>query len=315
VPPGSSLKEAIAAFQGGDLNRARTLAEANIASASDPQWFHLFGLIECRSGRVAKGMDWLRRAWEAEPDNLGYRIMLARALVDGERPQEALEIAQPPAGNTPPELALWHVRAEAADKSADWHAASEAWAKVCTVRPEDWRVWTNRANALGSLDRWPEAVEAFKRAVALNPSELPLQRAFALALGKCGRFQESADELGRWIDASPDDVLTRIMYSRMLADLGRGEESALQLDKAAQLAGATAFEESAEVLLALVSGRDGVVDVAAARELAQLLERSSRNEGLKQGLEALIPARPFQQLCQFARGGHVDDSVSAADKR
>src|SRR5881227_799485 len=98
--------DAIVALQRGDVVEARRLTEVQLAA--DPESArlqHLMGLIECRCGRVAEGVEWLRRASKAEPDNVAFRVMLARALIDGNRAAEALDVAQPPSGTSPAELA------------------------------------------------------------------------------------------------------------------------------------------------------------------------------------------------------------------
>src|SRR5574338_787702 len=117
MPGDPTLQDAILAFQQGALGRARSIAGRHIP---DPQAQHLLGLIECRSGDVASGIAWLQRAFDADPGNLQYRVMLARALIDGGRPRQALDVAEPPVGTTAAEMALWHARAEAADAVGDW---------------------------------------------------------------------------------------------------------------------------------------------------------------------------------------------------
>jgi Flp pilus assembly protein TadD len=287
VQADSSLQDAIAAFERGDLDCARDFAERQAAEAPTAQLLHLLGVIECRSGRLDSGIEWLRRASLADPDNLAVRVMLARALVDSGRAEEALELAPPPTGHTPPEIALWHVRAEAADAAQAWEASVEAWGRLCAVRPTDWRAWSNAANALGALGRWSDSADALRRAAEANPAEPSLRRALASALARAGRFQESADELGRWVEASSDDIGTRIMYARLLADLGRGNECRAQLDSAARLAGAQDFDESADALIAMAMPRGaGALDVDILRELAQLLDRMNRTEALERLLDA-----------------------------
>src|SRR5439155_16850990 len=157
MPP--RIDEALAAFQQGQLDRARELARKALENnPSSPELQHLMGLIECRSGQLKSGVEWLRRAAAAEPDNVGYRVMLARALVDSGRAAEALEVAQPPSGTSPAELALWHARAEAATAVEAWLEAGGAWSRRCAIRAGDWRALGNLANALGELGRWREVV-------------------------------------------------------------------------------------------------------------------------------------------------------------
>src|SRR5438874_7376634 len=141
--------EAIAAFQRGDLERARQLAQEGLAAEPrTPALQHLMGLIQCRAGELDSGVEWLRRASDAEPDNVPYRVMLARALIDSGRAAEALEVAQPPNGTTPAELALWHARAEAATATEQADVAAEAWHVMCSTRSGDWRAWANLGDAL-----------------------------------------------------------------------------------------------------------------------------------------------------------------------
>src|SRR3954447_7912135 len=171
---------AIAPFQRGDLGPAPKLAREQLAAGPhEPALSHLMGLVECRLGELKSGVEWLRRASDAEPDNVPYRVMLARALVDSDRPQEALDIARPPSGVSPAELALWHVRAEAATSIEAWPEAAAAWDRVCAVRASDWLAWSNLGNSLGEIGRWREAAAALERAVALNAAELPLRRNLA----------------------------------------------------------------------------------------------------------------------------------------
>jgi tetratricopeptide (TPR) repeat protein len=289
VQGGSTIEDAIAAFQGGDLNRARALAEREVEANPSARSLHLMGLIECRAGRVDQGIEWLKRALDEEPENAAYRVMFVRALVDSGSPRRALEAAVPPTGSTPPELALWNARAEAADALREWKISEEAWGRLCSAGVGDWRAWTNFANAAMELGHWNKASAALGRAIELNPTELPLRRKLAAALAGAGRFQESADELAHWVEASPEDVTNRIMFARLLADLGREQESRAQLDKAALLAGHPAFEDSTDVLIAIASKPDArdEFDTILLRELAQLLERSNRIDALVAFLDAL----------------------------
>ena len=283
------ITEVQSAFRRGDLGRARAIAEASLARGSGhPLMQHLLGLIDCREGRTESGVDWLRKAAEAEPANIAFRVMLARALVDASRADEALEVAEPPAGTTPAELALWHVRAEAAQAASDHASAEQAWKILCAARPDDWRAWADYGDALAGLDRWPEAADALRRAAALNPAERPLQQNFASALARAGLHQEATDQLEAMLDTHPDDAPVRLMLARLLADFGRHQDSIAQLDHAARIAvgGSATGQADAGLIRIALPDREGSeppsdADVRAARELALLLERTNRMDALR----------------------------------
>ncbi len=283
----SALSDAIAAFQQGDLTRARALIERAVSSAAPNSYsFYLMGLIECRSGRLDAGVEWLSRACKTDGGNLNYRINLAKALIDSHRYHEALEVAERPPGTSPHELALWQMRAQAADGAEAWDASQEAWRKLCTARPDDWQAWFNAGSALGKLGRWQLAVEALQCAVNANPGELVLRRGLAAALARAARYEDSADELNRCVQAAPDDIPTRITFARLLADLGREQECRAQLDEIAMLSLGVRFDEAADRIISIAALPDGELDVPLLQELAQLLERTNRPEAL----ETLIAA-------------------------
>ena len=283
------FNQAVEAFNRGDLGRARLAAEAALRSSTSPRWRHLLGLVHCRQGHPEAGVEHLSAACDAEPENAAYRVMLARALLDCGRAGDALDAAAPPPGVTPPELALWHVRAQAAEAVGDLPTSLEAWERLCTAGMPDWRVWSSYGSALGASGQWQKASHAFRQALALNPAEAPLRRTLAIALAHSGRYEESAEELRHWIEAVDDDVETRILFARLLADLGQSEASTEQLRKAAELAtGTPTFDESGEGLIAIAAmaanGRGSPsadqVDIPVLRELVQLLERTGRLDAL-----------------------------------
>lgn len=282
MQPNSRIAEALVAFKRGELARARALAQAQLeAEQGPPEVDHLLGLIECREGRMESGIAHLTAALDAQPDNAAFRVMLARALVDGGRPQEALEIAVAPREPSAEALALWHVRAEAAQAAGNHVAAAEAWSVVSAARPDDWRSWANYGDSLAASDRWAEAANALRRAVDLNPADAPLRENFATALARAGFYNESADELKRLLDGDPDDIRIRIALASLYANLGREEDSMAELDKAARQAEGDGATGSHRGLIRIAMLDGDVPDVTAVRELASLLERTSRMDALR----------------------------------
>jgi len=134
---GIRFEDALEAFQRGDLDRSRAMAEQALALNPSANWHHLLGLILCRLGDPAAGVDHLRAAVDADGNNVGFQVMLARGLIDAGRAAEVLEMAEPPPVTSGATLALWQARAEAAGSAADHEAAAVAWSKVAAATPQE----------------------------------------------------------------------------------------------------------------------------------------------------------------------------------
>jgi Flp pilus assembly protein TadD len=284
--PASEFRQALDAFNGGDLDRAREIAERGLEQSPSPQLQHLVGLIHCRLGNPEAGVDWLRLASDSDPGNLPFRVMLARALVDAGRALEALDAAIPPEGTTPAELALWHVRAEAAATAGQKDLALQALARLCSAGVGDWRIWRDYAEALSDAERWLEASRAFEQAARLNPQELELQRSLARALARGGRHDQSADELRKWVEASPADAYNRIVLARLFANLGRNAEADAQVNEAFRIVSGKDWAGDWQGLLDIATTRSGEIDIELLREIGALLERTSRMELLSELFDA-----------------------------
>lgn len=233
--PSPEFREAVEAFQSGDLDRSLKAAGRALEAAPSPQLQHLIGLIYCRRGEHAKGVEHLRAAALAEPGNAAFQLMLARALVDSGRAEEALQIAQPEGPMSPAALALWQARGEAADLAGKHEIAAEAWRTVAAAAPDDWRAWGNLASALAALGQWDDAGEAFAAAATLNPGETGLRSKGAAAFSAAGRrhkgqlrFDEAEAAFRRAHELDPDNA-------ELVYDLGGALERTNRVDELERL--------------------------------------------------------------------------------
>ena len=284
-----SVAAAVAAFQQGDLVRARQLAEEQLAKAEQPPLLqHLMGLIECSAGRMEAGVEWLQRASQADPGNIGFRVMLVRALIDTGRAADALAVAEPPRGSTPSEIALWHARAEAADKADDAEASLQAWQIIASAHRSDWRAWCNVAEAAARLERWTDAATALERAAALKPTDAAIGRALGTALANLGRLREALATLKKAATLDPGNLQGRVAYARLLRDTGQYREAMVEIEEGSRLA----LERALQGARAEVGGGQAAAisispnQLASVRELGLLLDRSNQVEGLRRLLAA-----------------------------
>lgn len=262
----TELAQAVAAFQGGDLDRAQSLAEQGLAAAPSPPLHHLLGLIHCRRGDPASGVGHLRAAAEAEPGNATFQLMLIRALVDSGQAEEVLAMPLPPSPSTPAGLALWQARAEAAGAAGKPELAADAWRKFAEARPGDWRALGHLGNALGKLNRWPEAAEALVQAARLNPDDPAVQADAVSALLRAGllhyalaRYDEAEREFRLAYSLAPAnrDVIRRL--GAALERTNRLAELAKLLDESVAIGIAT---DELAFLFALHAWREGRVEEA-----------------------------------------------------
>jgi predicted Zn-dependent protease len=284
-----SVAAAVAAFQQGDLVRARQLAEEQLAKAEQPPLLHhLMGLIECSAGRMEAGVEWLQRASQADSGNIGFRVMLVRALIDTGRAADALAVAEPPRGSTPSEIALWHARAEAADKADDAEASLQAWQIIASAHRSDWRAWCNVAEAAARLERWTDAATALERAAALKPTDAAIGRALGTALANLGRLREALATLKKAATLDPGNLQGRVAYARLLRDTGQYREAMVEIEEGSRLA----LERALQGARAEVGGGQAAAisispdQLASVRELGLLLDRSNQVEGLRRLLAA-----------------------------
>ena len=299
----AGFEQAVEAFRSGDLERARILAEAELAERKSANAEHLLGLVHCRLGNPGTGVEHLTRAAEAEPENVGFKIMLMRALTDSDRAHEVLQMPEPPPIHSAAELELWRARGEAADAIKDKEAGAAAWTRVTRAAPRDWRAWANLGNALAAQERWSEAAEAFSKAAALNPSDLAIQRNAGSASLQAGKLEQAVGHFGILAQALPMDVEIRILFAHALAEAERHDEAITEFEAARKLGGSSVTTElgigrslaarlrfaEAEPVLQRAYEIDPT-DSLVVRQYGMVLERNNRLDLLAKLLEDALEA-------------------------
>lgn len=194
------FSKAAEAFRQGDLGLALKQAEQAVSVNPTPQWQHLLGLVHCRQGRPDLGVWHLRAAADAEPANVAFKVMLARALIDSGSPEKVLGMERPPASPGPAELALWHARAEAAAVTGNQAEAADAWAAITEACGADAVAWVNLGRSLLALSRLAEATTAYERALALSPRNGAARFELGLIYERMSRL----DQLDQLLDGAAE---------------------------------------------------------------------------------------------------------------
>lgn len=293
----SDLRSAIADFRRGDLAAARAGAERALAAGAGAEARHLLGLTLCRLGAAADGIPHLEAALAEAPGHPGYRLMLARALVDAGRPADALALTDPlpPAIAAAPAQALpfWQLRAEAGEAAGDLEEARSACRALLAAVPHDARARLHAAELERRLGDPAAALALADEGIALAGPGAGWSRARARALVALTRFAEAEAAYRDALDRLPGDRDSLVELGLLLERTGSTEALAALVEAAALPAADVAYFRAT---LALSRG-----DPAEARRQ------------LGAGPPALDPARWFRLEVRIAEAlGDADGAWEAA---
>jgi len=188
----AKIHQAIAFAQAGDLAQAESVLDG--LRKNDPNQAevnHQLGMIYARTGRTEAGLELLRKAVEAVPQESLYWNNLAAASLAIERSQEAVEAA----------------------------------AKALALDPKNFLAWQNLALGQRDLGDRAGAVEAFDRAAALGSLDAGTLASWGECLGAVRRFAEAETVVRRALAAAPDDPAILTLLGWLLSELGKGDEA------------------------------------------------------------------------------------------
>lgn len=150
--------------------------------------------------------------------------MLLRALIDAGHPKEALKAAPRPLGVSETDIALWHVRAEAAGAVLDASSAVEAWKAIASACPSDPRAWISLGRTLLSMNCFAEAEKAYETALELLPNNVEALRELGMVYYRTTQFDRLAELLDK-ADANRTDKVS-LSYLWAARELRQGNTDA-----------------------------------------------------------------------------------------
>ncbi len=178
----------------------------------------------------------LRRALAEDPEDAQALALLAQAVSEQGRHDEAMKLAREAVGRRPDDsythVALARVLMEAGKKREALAAADEA----LRIDPDDETNWGLKSSLLGQNDRWAEALEAAEAGLAIDAEDDTCRNMRALCLQQLGRREEAEAAAEEALEADPDSALahaTRGWAYVRSGDQRRAEEhfrEALRLD-------------------------------------------------------------------------------------
>jgi predicted Zn-dependent protease len=223
LSPGQAAKieKAIGLAVSGNLAEAEELLDAvRRGDPANPEMKHQLGMIYVRTGRAEAGLELLRQAVEASPEESLYWNNLGAACLAIERSQEAVDAARKALSLDPRNFMAWQNLAlglrDLGDHDESVKAFDEA-AKLGTIQPTCLATW---AECLGSLRRFAEAEAILRTALAVVPEDPPIATLLGWVLSEQKKKSEAREVFRNSLDRKPDQFLAAFNYGILALEDG-----------------------------------------------------------------------------------------------
>jgi tetratricopeptide (TPR) repeat protein len=231
-----AIREAVLAARSGRIDQACAIGERALADGGDPVALNaMLGMLRCRNGEFDAGIQHLRLAHEARPDDTTIALNLVTALAQRGSQAEALDVASMELARADPTLSIARHRGFLAQALENFPAAIEAYEHVVAAAPSDWETWNNLGNARAGMGDAKGSVAALERAVAINPESPPTRLNFARALSGADRADEAEEILRAMVRDFPDDSHPRHELYVLYKHMGRDAEAMPEIEEAVRL--------------------------------------------------------------------------------
>lgn len=225
------VQQGIEAIRAQDFARAKTvLTEARTQAPNDAQAAYYLGVANEQLGELAEAEKEYRAALELDSKLAEASANLAAILLDGDRADEALAIADRGLSADPKHPALLVNRALALESTGNKPEALKAYGRAVLVRPEDRELRLAYSDLLIDAGEKDAAIEQVK--AAQDTDDPRLLAAVAHRFGKLGVPGECVAALDRAISAK---VNPELLVRRGICRHDAGDDAGAQADYEAAL--------------------------------------------------------------------------------
>lgn len=237
----STLQQAVAAAQSGNLPHARELASTALAKGGDVTALNAFlGMINAREGDLVAASRNLQIAHKARPDDITIACNLLSVLIDSQQWEGALAVATRELAFSDESLRIIRYRGFVAQSLEKFEEAAEAYQYVVEKAPDDFESWNNLGNALRFLGDLDGSIAALRRAFELDSGTAPTRVNLAAALMDAEHYTEAEDILTQAVDDFPGQSSIHHQLYILYKVLERHMEALAQLERAVALDPASA---------------------------------------------------------------------------
>lgn len=189
------LEARLTAMLGGTLPTA--------APTQLPAQYAATGADLFRAGDLDGAREALTRAVQQRPNDIAYLYELGKVLIELERTDEAVEMADRAIAVNPQDVRGHALRANALKWDAPDAALQDALRGI-EIDPTFAPLHAAMAVAYNNIQRYTQALEAGKKAIELDPMDADTYRAYAWPLILVGRYEEAITMLEKSIALAPN---------------------------------------------------------------------------------------------------------------
>ena len=230
-----AIRDALSAARAGRLADAYRIAGDALDSGGEPAALNaMLGSLLCRNGEIERGLEHLRSAHVARPDDPVIAWNLGSSLAQNLAFEPALEVATAELSSKDPTLRLERLRGFLFQQLERFDEAVSSYERVAAAYPADWETLNNLGNSRRGAGDFQGAVEALRKAVDLAPDKAPVRLNFATALRGAGHIEESQEQLRLMAAEFPSDTRSLVELHALLKLQGREEDALEPVEQAVQ---------------------------------------------------------------------------------
>jgi tetratricopeptide (TPR) repeat protein len=285
----------------GQVSVARDAFARAVASNPhhDGALYHL-GLMECATlGQQAKGVQHLRQAVRLDPGNTAYALGLARALLEQDKPQDALAVvsrAHPPEGALAERDLLLGIGELG---TAGARQAIPTLERTVAEAPDTALAYNLLGFCYFSQGDYAKAAGYYQKASDLLPDNVIFAHDAAMAFDRANDSGQAMVYASRAVASAAAGGEDHYLVGKLLAKTGKNEEAVRELKTAVQL---SPDLDGPYYLLARTTMRMG--DTAQATEwnarLAELKQKHERDYALQKAADRKDKPVPSSTLLHGA---------------
>ena len=231
-----SLQNALRAYNGGDLRGAYHLCQQFLATQPNHAVaLNLMGAISGSGGRHDLAVQWMRRAAEAVPEDLSYRINYLTALLRSGRTDEAKTALSSAMEDFPENGELTTMKAILVGREGDQDVAAELLERAIALDPSSASAHFNLSVIRRNQGDLEASIQFLRRALELDPNNSQAVNNLAGALLDTGEFLEALKLLQKFLELQPRSAQAYFNLSVALDAAGDTEQSLVALRNALTL--------------------------------------------------------------------------------